>query len=89
MTPPLVVLGDFAWDVLIRTNSELLKGGDTFGEVMLTPGGSAANVAVWAQRCGLDTNFIGKIGRDRFGQLAQEDLKKEGLPQDLSKRMGI
>ena len=74
---PLCVIGDFAWDVLIRTNSQLLHGGDTFGEVMLTPGGSAANVAVWARRCGLETEFIGKIGRDRFGQLAQEDLIKE------------
>jgi ribokinase len=77
MSAPLCVIGDFAWDVLIRTNSELLTGGDTFGEVMLTPGGSAANVAVWATRCGLETEFIGKIGRDRFGQLAQEDLAKE------------
>ena len=48
MSAPLCVIGDFAWDVLIRTNSQLLTGGDTFGEVMLTPGGSAANVAVWA-----------------------------------------
>ena len=79
MSAPLCVIGDFAWDVLIRTNSELLTGGDTFGEVMLTPGGSAANVAVWATRCGLHTEFIGKIGRDRFGQLAQEDLAKEGV----------
>ena len=29
---PMCVIGDFAWDVLIRTNSELLRGGDTFGE---------------------------------------------------------
>ena len=71
------MLGDFAWDVLIRTNTELLRGGDTFGEVMLTPGGSAANVAVWARRCGLDAAFVGKIGRDRMGQLAQEDLERE------------
>jgi len=77
VSTPLCVLGDFAWDVLIRTNSELLKGGDTFGEVMLTPGGSAANVAVWASRCGLTSHFIGKIGRDRMGQLAQEDLARE------------
>ena len=77
MSTPLVVIGDFAWDVLIRTNSELLKGGDTFGEVMLTPGGSAANVAVWASRSGLETVFIGKIGRDRFGELAKENLAKE------------
>jgi len=73
----MCVIGDFAWDVLIRTNRELLRGGDTFGEVMLTPGGSAANVAVWASRAGLSTEFIGKIGRDRFGQLAQEDLDRE------------
>ena len=73
----MCVIGDFAWDVLIRTNSELLRGGDTFGEVMLTPGGSAANVAVWAQRAGMPTRFIGKVGRDRFGQLAEEDLDRE------------
>ncbi len=74
---PLLVLGDFAWDMLIRTNTELLPGGDAFGEIMLAPGGSAANVAVWAARCGLETAFIGKIGRDRFGQLAVENLADE------------
>jgi ribokinase len=79
VTAPLCVIGDFAWDVLIRTNSELMHGGDTFGEVMLTPGGSAANVAVWGSRCGLPTEFIGKIGRDRFGQLAKEDLDRENV----------
>lgn len=75
----LCVVGDFAWDVLIRTNNEVLKGGDSFGEVMLTPGGCGANVAVWARRCGLDTHFIGKIGRDRLGDLAREDLDREGV----------
>ena len=65
--------------MLIRTNTELLRGGDTFGEVMLMPGGSAANVAVWAARCGLPTHFIGKIGRDRMGQLASEDLATEDV----------
>jgi ribokinase len=79
VTAPLCVLGDFAWDVLIRTNSELLQGGDTFGEVMLSAGGSAANVAAWAARCGMDTHFIGKIGRDRLGELAAEELTGEGV----------
>jgi ribokinase len=50
---------------------------------MLTPGGSAANLAVWAQRCGLETHFIGKIGRDRFGQLAREDLESESVVHHL------
>jgi len=79
----LCVVGDFAWDVLIRTNSELLRGGDTFGEVMLMPGGSAANVAAWAARCGLPTHFIGKIGRDRMGLLAREDLVAENVVSHL------
>jgi ribokinase len=79
----LCVVGDFAWDVLIRTNTELLRGGDTFGEVMLMPGGSAANVAAWAARCGLPTHFIGKIGRDRMGLLALEDLAAENVVAHL------
>ncbi len=83
MPSSLCVIGDFAWDVLIRTNNNLLKGGDSFGEVMLTPGGSAANLAVWARRCGLETHFIGKIGRDRFGQLAREDLECEAVVHHL------
>jgi ribokinase len=79
----LCVLGDFAWDVLIRTNTELLRGGDTFGEVALLPGGSGANVAVWAARCGTPTHFVGKVGRDRMGQLAIDDLRAEGVSHDL------
>lgn len=80
---PLVVLGDYAWDVLIRTNTQLLAGGDTYGEVMLAPGGSAANVAVWARRAGMETTFIGKIGRDRFGVLAEEELDRERVEHGL------
>ncbi len=81
--PHLCVIGDFAWDVLIRTNTELLRGGDTFGEVMLMPGGSAANVAVWSARAGCATSFVGKIGRDRMGQLAHENLEAEGVEAHL------
>lgn len=76
---PLVVVGDYAWDVLIRANTALLAGGDIFGEVQLAPGGSAANTAVWARRCGQPTRFVGKIGRDRFGSLAEEELASEGV----------
>ncbi len=76
---PLVVVGDVVWDVLIRTNTALLSGGDTYGEVELAPGGSAANAAVWARRCGLPTAFVGKVGHDRFGALAEADLADEAV----------
>lgn len=77
-----MVVGDYAWDVLIRANTELLAGGDIFGEVQLAPGGSAANTAVWAQRCGLPTRFVGKIGHDRFGSLAEAELAGEAVGTD-------
>ncbi len=77
MAPALWVVGDYAWDVLIRTNAELQPGGDTFGEVAMAPGGSAANAAVWARRCGAPTTFVGKVGRDRLGALAEEELLEE------------
>lgn len=81
--PDLVVLGDYAWDVLIRTNRELLTGGDTYGEVTLQPGGSAANTAVWARRAGTSTSFVGKIGTDRLGDLADEELEHERVARWL------
>ena len=86
MAEPLDVLalGDFAWDVLIHTDAPLAPGGDTFGQVELQPGGSAANVAVWARRCGARAGFVGKIGRDRFGELARENLDEEGVEHRLS-----
>ncbi len=83
MAIELCSVGDFAWDVLIRTNSQLLRGGDTFGEVMLHPGGSADNVAVWAERCGLHSHFVGKVGTDRLGQMAHENLASEGVADHM------
>lgn len=89
----LIALGDFAWDVLIHTDAPLAPGGDTFGQVELQPGGSAANVAVWARRCGARAGFVGKIGRDRFGELARENLAEEGveawLSETLSRPTGV
>lgn len=77
--PPLVALGDLAWDVLAKPDTMLLPGGDTTGRLELAGGGSAANLAVWAARVGHPTGFIGKVGRDRFGELAVFELEREGV----------
>jgi len=76
---PLVALGDLTWDVLAKPNTLLLPGGDTTGRVLLMGGGSAANVAVWAARVGYPAGFIGEVGRDRFGELAVQELTAEGV----------
>ncbi|MEZ4768087.1 MAG: PfkB family carbohydrate kinase [Caldilineales bacterium] len=43
------------------------------------PGGASANVAVAAQRLGVQTAFIGKVGEDAFGHHLVDVLRGEGV----------
>lgn len=81
---PLVSLGDLTWDVLAKPDTMLLPGGDTTGRMELSGGGSAANLAVWARRAGFPATFVGKIGKDRFGELATAELLAEGVDTELT-----
>ncbi len=80
---PMLAVGDLAWDVLTKPDQIILPGGDTTGRVQLAPGGSSANVAVWAARVGMPTGFLGKVGRDRFGEFAVQDLQAEGVESHI------
>jgi ribokinase len=78
-TPRLLVVGDIAWDVLMRPAGELVWGADVYGHVDLFPGGSAANVAVWAKRLGAAVTLVGQVGQDRLGDLMRAHLLSEGV----------
>ncbi|GGI82905.1 carbohydrate kinase family protein [Deinococcus wulumuqiensis] len=84
LSASLVSLGDLAWDVLAKPDTLLLPGGDTTGRLELSGGGSAANLAVWAARLGTPTTFVGKIGKDRFGELATAELRAEGVQAEVT-----
>ncbi|MBQ9902739.1 MAG: carbohydrate kinase [Clostridia bacterium] len=43
------------------------------------PGGAPANVAVAASRLGAETAFIGKVGRDYFGDFLRHTLQEQGV----------
>lgn len=92
-TSSLVSLGDLAWDVLAKPDTPLLSGGDTTGMLELSGGGSAANLAVWAARTGMPTTFVGKVGRDPFGEFAVRDLEAEQVTVHpiwtLERRTGV
>ncbi len=79
--PRLLVVGDIAWDVLMRPSGDLVWGADVMGHVDLMPGGSAANVAVWATRIGAAVTLVGQIGTDRFGDLMRSHLESEGVAE--------
>jgi ribokinase len=78
-SPRLLVIGDIAWDVLLRPSGELVWGADVYGHVDLMAGGSAANVAVWARRQGAEATLVGQVGDDRFGDLMRAHLATEGV----------
>ena len=52
---------------------------DGVAEFAAFPGGAPANVAVAAARLGAKAGFIGKVGRDGFGQRLRQTLEKEGV----------
>jgi len=45
----------------------------------LMGGGSAANFAIACARLGLKTGFIGKLGKDAFGERLMQDFKEENV----------
>jgi len=76
----LVVMGTFVADLTFRTPA-LPRWGETIvgSSFSLGPGGKGSNQAVAAARLGATVSFIGKVGRDTFGDLARETWKKEGI----------
>lgn len=80
----LCAVGDYCWDLVVKTFDELPRGGDTTGTIEMHAGGSAANTAVWAARCGASVAFVGMVGDDPLGRLAADDLAREGVQAHLS-----
>lgn len=53
----------------IRVDAETLKrGGDVHGRVVLQPGGTSANAAVWGAWAGASTRVLGRVGDDLQGR---------------------
>lgn len=82
MISGVCVLGDPAVDLIVRLPE--IKNGK---KVMLNapnlhPGGSGANMAVALARLGVNTQFIGTVGEDRYGRVVVDDFVKENVGID-------
>ncbi len=79
-TKSLVVLGSSNTDLVIRV-PRIPKAGETLlgGEFLTAPGGKGANQAVGAARAGGKVAFIGRVGRDAFGDRAIAGLRRDGI----------
>ncbi|HEC96200.1 MAG TPA: carbohydrate kinase family protein [Euryarchaeota archaeon] len=81
----IAVVGNIALDILVgllelpKSNYVKVEG----EELIISGGGSAANVAYWLGRFGEKVVLLGCVGKDKFGEYILEDLKNVGV--DTSK----
>ncbi len=74
----LVCVGDVMLD--IRVDADTLKrGGDVHGRVVLQPGGTSSNAAVWAAWSGASVRVHGRIGDDLPGRTLRAALVERGV----------
>ena len=64
-------------EILIDLTNSGRKDGDPL--YTANPGGAPANVAVAASRLGAGTAFVGKVGRDYFGDYLRRTLEENGV----------
>jgi sugar/nucleoside kinase (ribokinase family) len=60
----LLVIGDVVTDVLALHAGPPQPGTDTEADIVVRPGGSAANTAAWAAALGGDVALLGRVGTD-------------------------
>ncbi len=75
----LATIGDIAVDIRAAAGEALTRGADARGDIRFLPGGSAANVAVWAARLGARATCLGAVGADPWGAWLADDLRREGV----------
>ncbi len=67
-------IGDVMLDVHAASGA-LAAGGDVHGRVVVQPGGTSANAAVWGAWAGASSTVIGAIGDDAAGRVVRESLE--------------
>jgi sugar/nucleoside kinase (ribokinase family) len=74
----LICLGDVMLDVHARFG-QLAHGGDVHGRVLVQPGGTSANTAVWAAWAGAEAAVVAAVGEDMIGELLTRSLAERGV----------
>jgi sugar/nucleoside kinase (ribokinase family) len=79
----VVTVGDVMLDVRVDADA-LEEGGDVHGRVLVRPGGSASNAAVWAAHAGASARVHGRVGTDTAGALIRDELMRRGVEPALA-----
>jgi sugar/nucleoside kinase (ribokinase family) len=74
----VVVIGDVIDDIIVVPAGAVRAGTDTSAEIVVEPGGSAANTAAWLGRLGIAVDFHGLVGAGDAERHARE-LQRHGV----------
>src|SRR2546423_5944685 len=78
--PKIVVVGSSNTDMVVRTPNVPGPGETVLGgEFIMVAGGKGANQAVAASRLGADVTFVGRLGRDVFGDRSIANIGAAGV----------
>lgn len=78
-----VSIGNINVDLTFYTNEYPAKDSEVRAEWFdVSMGGSAANTAVGLSRLGIPCAMVGCVGRDEFGRMSIESLRREGVGTD-------
>ena len=76
----IAVIGSANMDLVIRAHHAPAPGENVFGDgLRMIPGGKGANQAVAVARLGGRARFIGRVGRDSFGEMLLASLRAAGV----------
>lgn len=78
----LLVIGDVVTDVLALHASPAAPGTDTSADIVVRPGGSAANTAAWAATLGAEVALLARVGTDT-GEWHRGHLREAGVRTHL------
>lgn len=85
----MLCIGDLNADITITAEAGISIGSDTPGTVVMSGGGSAANVAAWAAEAGTSSRFVGVIGDDSLGDYLIDELAGHGTDVRAIRRAGV
>ena len=76
----ILVVGSMNMDLVVKTD-EIPKVGETLlgHELLQIPGGKGANQGVAIAKLGNDITFLGKVGKDSFGDELLASMKNSGV----------
>jgi ribokinase len=94
MAKKIFVLGSINLDLVLYSDKFPNEGETIVGkDFFINLGGKGANQAIAASKAGGATTFIGRVGKDYFGELALNEIKKSDIKteiiQDTSAHTGI